>query len=182
MIRTIRAVYFGRLLREKILLTGLLAMMAALWLSSFCGRAGVFLTGWRNLNSELTDQAQWLANRKEIENSARQAASRLDPSRTLDGTRLLAEMSAMSREAGLSNTSGGESQDVGSGQFTIHTLEFNILKADWSSLKSFYIALQRRSPYIGIEQFQTTVDRANPTLLNVNLRVSSVEIARGSAP
>ena len=102
--------------------------------------------------------------------------------RTLDGTRLLAEMSAMAREAGLLNTSGGESQDVGSGQFTIHTLEFNILKADWGSLKAFYVALQRRSPYIGIEQFQTTVDRANPALLNVNFRVSSVEIARGAAP
>jgi hypothetical protein len=164
------------------MLTGLVAMLAAFWLSSFSGRAGAFLTTRRNLDADLADQAQWLANRQAIEDSARKAASRLDPSRTLDGTRLLAEMSAMAREAGLLNTSGGESQDVGSGQFTIHTLEFNILKADWGSLKAFYVALQRRSPYIGIEQFQTTVDRANPALLNVNFRVSSVEIARGAAP
>jgi hypothetical protein len=181
MIRTLRALFFARLLREKIMLTGLLAMAAAYWLSSFCGHASHFVTRQRNLTSDLADQAQWLASRTAIENSARQAASRLDASRTLDGTRLLAEMSAMAHEAGLLNTAGGESQDVGSGQFTIHTLEFSMLKADWATLKTFYIALQKRSPYIGIEQFSVTVDRANPTLLNANFRVSSVEIARGAA-
>jgi hypothetical protein len=182
MIRTLRALYFARLLREKIMLTGLLVIAAGYWLSTFCTHASHFVTRQRNLTSDLADQAQWLANRQTIENSARQAASRLDPSRTLDGTRLLAEMSAMAHEAGLLNTSGGESQDVSSGQFTIHTIQFNLLKADWATLKTFYIALQKRAPYIGIEQFSATVDRANPTLLNVNIRVSSVEVARGGAP
>jgi hypothetical protein len=180
MIRTLRALFFARLLREKILLTALLAVVAIFWLSNFGGRAGHFILREGNLAADLREQAQWLAHRQAIEDSARQAASRLDASRTLDATRLLAEMSAMAHEAGLLNTAGGESQDIGSGQFTVHTLEFNIIKADWNSLKTFYVALQQRSPYIGIEQFSVQSDRANPTMLNVSLRVSSVEIARNA--
>jgi hypothetical protein len=182
MIQTLRALFLARLLREKIMLAALVAILALAWLSSYSTHVGHFMTRQRNITSDLADQSQWLANRNAIEGSARLAASRLDASRTLDATRLLAEMSAMAHEAGLLNTAGGESQDVGSGQFTVHTLEFNILKADWTSLKAFYIAVQQRSPYIGIEQFSVQADHANPSLLNVSLRVSSVEIVRGAAP
>jgi hypothetical protein len=182
MIRTLRALFLARLLREKIMLAALLAILALAWLSSFVTHVGHFAIRQRNISADLADQAQWLANRQAIEDAARQAAGRLDASRTLDATRLLAEMSAMAHEAGLLNTAGGESQDVGSGQFTIHTLEFNILKADWSSLKAFYIAVQQRSPYIGIEQFSVQADRANSAFLNVSLRVSSVEIVHGAGP
>jgi hypothetical protein len=182
MIRTLRALFLGRLLRERIMLAALLAILALGWLSNYSTQVGRFLARHKSITSDLADQSQWLANRAAIEDSARRAASRLDASRTLDATRLLAEMSAMAREAGLQNTSGGESQDVGGGQFTVHTLEFNLLKADWNSLKAFYVAVQQRSPYIGIEQFSIQADHANPALLNVSLRVSSVEIAHGTEP
>jgi len=182
MIRTLRALFLARLLREKLMLAALLAILALAWLSGFSTRVGGFLARQKIITADLADQAQWLANRKSIQDSARLAAGRLDAARTLDATRLLAEMSGMAREAGLLNTAGGESQDVGSGQFTVHTLEFNILKADWNSLKAFYIAVQQRSPYIGIEQFSVQADHANPTLLNVSLRVSSVEIVHGATP
>jgi hypothetical protein len=49
---------------------------------------------------------------------------------------------------------------------------------DWGALKTFYLALGKRSPYIGIEQFSVQVDRANPALLNASFQISSVEISR----
>jgi hypothetical protein len=53
-----------------------------------------------------------------------------------------------------------------------------VTKVDWASLKQFYLALSKRSPYIGIEQFSLQVDRANPTVLNASFQISSVEISR----
>ena len=58
----------------------------------------------------------------------------------------------------------------------MHTVQFNLLKVDWETLKRFYLELTKRSPYIGIEQCSLQAERANPAQLNVALRVSSVEI------
>lgn len=98
--------------------------------------------------------------------------------RTLDTTKLLAEVSAIAGEAGLKNTTSGEAKDVSSGQFAVHTLQFNVTKVDWGTLKGFYLALGKQSPYIGIEQFSIQVDRANPSLLSANFQISSVEISK----
>jgi len=178
MIRTLRALFLGRLLREKLLLVVFFLFAVLLWLSSFTGRAQRFIRAAHTTTTTLKEQALWLANRNAIEASAQKAASRLDAARTLDGTRLLAEVSNMARDAGLKSTTSGESQDVSNGQFAIHSLQFNVSKADWPTFMTFYIALRDRSPYIGIEQFSLLADRANPALLNASLRISSVEIVR----
>jgi hypothetical protein len=178
MIRSIRAFFLGRHLREKALLTVFVVAAAAIWFSSLSARANRFLHGSRSTSAALAEQARWLADRAAVEASAQEAASRLDPVRTLDTTRLLAEVAAMSTEAGLKSTTSGDPKDLRSGQFAIHTLQFNVTKTDWSTLKTFYLALGKRSPYIGIEQFTVQVDRANPALLSANFQISSVEVSR----
>ena len=170
MIATLRALFLARLLREKLLLV--------VFALSLGGRAGRLWREQKSTTLSLAQQTLWLSNRRNIEESATRAASRLDAARTLDGTRLVAEMTALANESGLRNTMSGEAQQESNGQFAVHTLQFTIQKADWDTLKSFYLALQQRSPYIGIEQFTLQSDRANPALLNAILKVSSVEIAR----
>jgi hypothetical protein len=178
MIRTLRAFFLSRLLREKLLLTGIAVLAAAIWLTSISKRTSRFVHTVRGTTAALAEQARWLSDRKAIEASATAAAGRLDAVRTLDTTRLLAEVSAIATEAGLKNTTSGEPKDVSNGQFSVHTLQFNVTKADWDTLKRFYLALSKRSPYIGIEQCSLQVDRANQTLLSANFQISSVEIAR----
>jgi len=178
MIRTLRAFFLSRFLREKLLVTGIAVLVAALWLSSVANRAGRFVHGVRVTGNSLSEQARWLSERAAIEASAQAAAGRLDAVRTLDTTKLLAEVSAIATESGLKNTTSGEPKDVSNGQFSVHTLQFNVTKADWATLKQFYLALSKRSPYIGIEQCSVQVDRANQTLLGANFQISSVEIAK----
>jgi hypothetical protein len=178
MIRTLRALYLGRLLREKLLLLAFFLFAVLIWLSSFNGRGQRFLRAAHTTTTTLKDQTMWLANREAIEGSAQKAASRLDAARTLDGTRLLAEVSNMARDAGLKSTASGETQDVSNGQFAVHSLQFSVSKADWPTFMTFYVALRDRSPYLGIEQFSLVADKANPALLNASLRISSVEIVR----
>ena len=179
MIRTLRAFFLGRLLREKLLLVAFALLGVLMWLSGYSKRFGAF---WREQHSTtvaLADQQRWLDNRKQLEDAAKKAAGRLDASLTLDGTRLLAAVSALASEAGLRNTSSGtEQNDQSNGQIAIHTLPYTINRADYDSLKKFYVALSARSPYIGIEKFALNADRANPAQLNLAVTVSSVEIIR----
>ena len=65
-----------------------------------------------------------------------------------------------------------------SGQFAVHTAEYNITNAGWDQLRAFYDALQKRSPYISIERFILS-SGTNPAVLTLNLKIVSVEIAPG---
>jgi predicted RNA polymerase sigma factor len=178
MIRTLRAFFLGRLLREKLLLVVFALLGVLMWLSSYSKRFGAFWREQHTTTVNLTDQQRWLDNRKALEVAAQKAAGRLDASQTLDGTRLLAAVNAIAAEAGLRNTSSNGATDQSNGEVSIHTLPYKINRADWEALKKFYLALSARSPYIGIERFVLNADRANPAQLNLDLTVTSVEINR----
>ncbi len=174
---TLKAFFLSRLLREKLLLVAIAALVAVTVLSAFARRAGAFWRTQRAATVALADQQQWLQNRATIAAGARQAATSLDPTRTLDDTRLVGELNALARSQGLRFTNDTP-QTVRSGQFAVHTVQFNLQKADWAALTRFYLELTKRSPYVGIEQFTLQADRASPAQLNASLRVSSVEIVR----
>jgi hypothetical protein len=179
MIRNLRAFFLSCLLREKVLMTAFIVMAAAVWLGSVVGRIGRFSREARATTSSLNQQALWLSNRASIEAQAQAAAGQLDAVRTLDATKLLAEVQQIAADADITkNTTAGAPKDVSSGQFSVHTLEFSVTKVEWATLKQFYLALSRRSPYIGIEQYRMQADKTNPTLLNASFQISSVEISR----
>jgi hypothetical protein len=171
----LKAYFLSRLLREKVLLVVIAALAAVVLLSNFSGRVARAWRAQRATTTTLADQQQWLTNRTTIEAGAGRAVKNLDPARTLDDTRLVGELNALARAQGLKFVSDSPRTER-SGQFAVHTVQFNLLKMDWNALKRFYLELTKRSPYIGIEQFSLQAERTNPTLLNASLRVSSVEI------
>jgi Tfp pilus assembly protein PilO len=175
--RTLKAFFLTRLLREKLLLVAFVALGALFWFSSFSKRASRVMQTHRTITSELAQQQQWLANREAIEAGAVQAVKNLDPARTLDDTRLVGDLSALARENKLRFTNDTP-QTEQTGQFAIHTVQITLQHASYEDLRRFYDAITRRSPYMGIEQISLIADRPNPALLNAALRVSSVEITR----
>ncbi len=175
--RAFKSFFLGRLLREKVLLTAFAALGALMWLSNFTGRARKSYTTAHQTTLELNEQQQWLNNRAAIEAAAVKAVKDLDPSRTFDDTRLVGELSGLARDNNL-KFSNDTPRTERSGQFAVHTVQFNLPKADWDGLKKFYSQLAQRSPYIGIDQFSLAADLGNPAQLNASLRVSSVEIIR----
>jgi hypothetical protein len=175
--RSFKVFFLRRLLREKLLLVAITALVAVMLLSSFSKRAAAFWRRQRATTVALAEQQQWLGDRAAIEAHARQAVKNLDPARTLDDTRLVGELNALARSQGVRFTNDTP-QTERSGQFAVHTVQFNLQKTDWESLKRFYLELTKRSPYIGIEQFSLQADRASPMQLNASIRVSSVEIVR----
>ncbi len=186
MIRTIRAFFLGCQLRERLLLVIFLVIAVLLWFSGFSKRAGVFWREQHRTTVDLSEQAQWLANSANIEASAQKSAARLDASKTLDDTRLVDAIQKIASDAGLHNTtSQPPGNPLGNGQFAIHKLDYSVRlnepdgDKNWNMLKAFYTGLEKRSPYIGIELFTVRPNAANPAQLDVAMRVSSVEIAKG---
>jgi hypothetical protein len=176
MIRTLRALFLSRLLREKILLLAFFGLGTLWWLSSFADRAARFVREERALGIELAIQQQWLDNRGLIEATAQKAASRLDPAQTRNSTRLFTEVSNLANEAGFRNAIINPQPPATIGQFSIHTLNFTVNNVDWEALKKFYLALQAKAPYVGIDQFSLNNPGNNTHTLG--MRISSVEIAR----
>ena len=176
MIRTLRALFLARLLREKLLLVAFAVLGVAIWFSGFSKRFGAFWGQQRATTVALAEQKLWLSNRAAIDAAAQKAAGRLDAARTLDPQRLFAEVDKLALEAGLARNLG-EQRDVVGEQFSLHSLSVTINKAEWEPLKKFYLGLQARSPYISIEQFSLQASPSGSPLTAV-LRVSSVEVAK----
>ena len=183
MIRSLRAFFLGCLLREKLLVVVFLAIAVLLWLSGFSKRTSSVWRDQRRTTLDLGEQAQWISHSAAIEAAAQKSASRLVASSTLDGTRLLEAVQKIAADAGLRNTqSQGLTNPPGNGQFSVHTLDYQVRLTDadvqrnWDALLTFYTALQKRSPYLGVEQFVLAPNSANRAQLTLQLKVSSVEI------
>ena len=174
-----KAFFLSRLLREKILMVGLIVLAAATWLSGLLTRGQLFAREFSRTSQDLTIQSMMIGQQGRIEASAEAAIKHLEPSGTYNLLRLQAELDTIARSVGLTTTASDDSHAERTPQFTVNTVQFSIRNADYESLVRFYLELVKRSPYLGIEQFSVfTSSATNPALLSASLRVSSVEIAK----
>lgn len=180
MIRSFRAYFLSRALREKLLLLAFVAIGVGWWGSAYATRLGTFLRDKRTITSRLSEQATWIKNRTIIEEDAKKTAARLDPARTLNSLQLVTTVQQLANEAGLKDArTSGVVPTTRSGQFAIHSADYTIRNADWDTLRKFYEALQLRSPYIGVEKFTLQSSQTNDAQLTLVLRVVSFEIVNG---
>jgi hypothetical protein len=173
--KAVKAFFLGRLLTEKILLTGFLLIIAVLGFFHVLRDVRRFWFDFRNTTMILTAQRTSLDGRAETEAKVKRALSQLDPSRTLDSARLQGDLNTL---ATMPDTTIEARPDEPADQFIKHSVQFSVRKVDWSSLQQFYVELSKRAPYINIEQCSISADRANPTQLNATMLISSVEIAK----
>jgi len=174
-----KSFFFSRLLREKLLITALLGLAAAVWFSHVSRSGRLFLADWRANTTVLKTQQQWIDNSAQIQVAATKAVDHLDPSRTFNGSRLLGELTSIADQVGVrSNTSGENLSPQTTGQFSVNTVKFSVRNVDLPAILNFHAELEKRAPYIGLEQFSLVANPSNPTLLSATLNVSSVEINR----
>jgi hypothetical protein len=179
MIRSFRAFFLSRALREKLLLVVLVGIAVLWWGSSFTTRASGFGQTVRTITLRLREQAEWIKNENTIKETAQKTASRLDPAKTLNGNALVTTVSQLATDTGLKGIqTSGSTVTTTSGQFAVHSQEFTIRNVEWDTLSQFYEALQRRSPYISLERFTLNAAANNAAQLTLSLKVTSVEIIR----
>lgn len=174
--RALRHFFLTRALREKLLLVAFIAIGALWWLSAYSTRAGTFWRDQHRTTLRLKEQEQWIKNRTRIEETAQKTAQRLDPAKTLNGNQLVTTVAQLASDAGLKNTVSGTPATERSGQFAVHTAEFTINQAEWDQLKTFYEALQQRTPYLAVERFMLSAAANAPARLTLGVKVVSVEI------
>lgn len=175
-----KAWFIGKILREKLLVIGFVLLASLIWLSASGKRLTKARLDFKAAGSELNAQSYWLDNRAAIESAAAAAASNLDSTKTLDATYLVAEVTSMAKRAGLAvNTEPPRTQ--GSAQFAVHTVLVSSRRADIKSVLRFYQELAARAPYLGLEELSMQGDRGAPGMLNVNMRIASVELIRTPA-
>lgn len=182
MIRSLRAYFLSRALREKLLLLAFVGIGFVWWLSSFGTRAGLFYREQQRTAFNLKDQALWINNKASIEKNAETAAGKLDPAKTLNSNQLATTLQQIANETGLKNAQlSGTPTTRQNGQFAIHGASYTVRNASWDSIREFYAVLQQRAPYISIDVF-TLQAPPNPTpgqdLLSLNLRAESVQIVK----
>lgn len=174
-----KAYFLSRTIREKLMVLGLVAIAAAMWLSSVSQRVRTFWTAAHGTSVELDDQKRWLSERARIQAEANAAIGHLDPARTFDSVRLQAELNDIARSVGITRDTSIDDTQVNPGpQFSLNSVRFVIRNADYAPLVHFYEEVSKRAPYIGIEEFSIVVNRANRAQVTASLRVSSVEITK----
>lgn len=169
--------FLTRSTREKTLLVLFVGVAALIWCLSAIGRARTLWGEVKLARSDAKEQQMWLANRATIEEQAARAAAQLDPARTLNGTRLVAEMNSLAQSAGLAAEVSGQRTERTT-QFAFHSAQVSFRRAEMGALVKFYEELSKRSPYVGLEQVSIAADRASPGTLNASFRVVAAEIQR----
>ncbi|MES2695833.1 MAG: hypothetical protein V4773_20330 [Verrucomicrobiota bacterium] len=182
MIRSLRAYFLSRALREKLLLFAFVAIGLLWWLSSFSTRAGGFWRQQRTTTANLEEQALWIKNKTKIEETAQTAAAQLDAAKTLRSNELAATLLQLANDAGLKNASlSGQPTTVQNGQFAIHTAAFTIRNGSWEAIQTYYTALQQKVPYIAVEQFalqSVPGGQGQDNNLTLSLRAESFQVVR----
>ncbi|HWA07846.1 MAG TPA: hypothetical protein VG838_00110 [Opitutaceae bacterium] len=183
MIKAFKAFFLARQLREKLLLGAFIAAIVAIWLSSFSGRARLFLTAAKNARDTLATQDAWLAKSDAIDARTKAAVTKLDPLKTYNANLLLGVIDRLGKEEFGNKVTVSTEPSKTQGQFATHTVTANITatntEADWELLKKFYLDLQKLAPYVNLEEFTLSANGAGRAgtggTMTVRLRATAIE-------
>ena len=169
--------FLSRTPRERALLLVFLVAAGIIWLLSAGGRLQQRWRESRLTTADLAAQQLWLERKAAIEQRASRAASRLDPARTLDATRLVGEVSAIASRLGLA-IAVEPPRTERTGQFAYHTVQVAFRRADLGGLVKFYRELGTRAPYLALEKCTLSASRNNPTEIDAVFSIFSVQAMR----
>jgi hypothetical protein len=176
--KAFKAFFLSRLMREKALLLAFAGIGAAVWLSSFGSRAGVFSRSFRETTHELDQQRRVLNSRQSIEDAAKRAIAQFVPTKTYNQSNLIAAVNQLATAADLKNSPIEAFADTATAQFVMHSVRFRAIvpanEEGFLKLRRFYLELVKKSPYIGIEHCAMVVSGATFT---AEFKLSAVEIA-----
>jgi hypothetical protein len=177
--KALKAWFLSLHTREKLLLTGFVALVAVLWAGTFGGRMVEFWSKESATLARLRRQAAVLASRDAVEQRAREASAKLVPGESLSSQQLQAKVDQIARQAGIRNPSlNGVPADpsAGNSNLVIHTLNAQFSNVTWNALVASYTELLKLRPYIAIDQMTVNLTDQRTQLHNVQMRLSSIEV------
>ena len=167
----------SRLRREQLLVTAFVVLGALVWLSSASGRLRLRWADWRSTRVAGATQQLWLDRQQEIETTAGAAVRNLDPTRTLDATKLVATVTTLATGASLTPAIDTPVTQR-TPQFAYHNVKITFRRATLPALLGFYDELAKQAPYLNLEQMALQTERAAPDMLNATLQISATQITK----
>lgn len=175
MIRTLRAYFLTRALREKLMIVAILGVAVVMWAIAYSSRASQLIRDYRATNVRLASQQKTLAQRSSIEAITQEAASQLVPANTLDAAKLYVVVSAFAQESGITTNispAGGKT----SGRFSVHPLVISLNNVNWDNFKDFYRRIESRAPYMAVTELSFEPAANNSGQIRGAMRVQSFEV------
>jgi hypothetical protein len=169
--------FLARSSRERVLLLAFTLALGVVWLLSAVDHLIGQMRDHRLAVIDAASQKLWLDSKAEIEGRAARAASSLVPERTFDATRLVGEVSSIAGHASLSPVVEPP-RTQHADQFSYHTVQVSFRRASLESLVKFYRELSQRAPYLALEECSVTASRANPSELDAQFSIYSVEVSK----
>ena len=170
-----RAFFFRRTWRERILLLVVLTAAAIIWLSWVLGRAGTARDRWAAASAELQHQQLWLDGGAPTAAQVQARLAQVQQGRSLNANQLVGQLDAVAKRHAF-----GYRLDPALTErrppVAIHSVSLSVDKVELAALAAFVDDLRTSLPLVNIEQLVLTPDRRNPAQLDVRLKLSGLEL------
>jgi hypothetical protein len=176
--KALKAYFLSLQARERILITVFLVLGAAIALTFFSRRASVFWRAERAKLASIRQNDAVIAKREAVDKRALAASSKLVPGESLTQLQLSTRVNTYATSAGIRNPAvqGLPDDAVANANLGIHKVRLTASNVAWTNLRDFYVEIQKRRPYISIDDMNVSVADQRTGMHNVTMTLSSIEV------
>ena len=176
--KALKAYFLSLQARERILVSALLVIGALVALTFFTKKATAF---WRTESAKLTSIKRndgVIASREAVDKRALAASAKLVPGQSLSQVQLQSTVNTLAQQATIRNPgiSGLPDDVVTNSNLAIHAVRLTLTNVAWDNLKTFYVELQKRRPYITIDDMTVSMTDQRMGTHDVVMTLSSIEV------
>ena len=171
-----RAFFFRRSWRERILLLVVLGVAVAIWLSSVTGRVGSLRENWGGVSVALAQQAGWLADAAANQARLDERLAQVKQGRALNANQLAGQLDAVVKRQRFPSYRLDPPTSERRPPVVIHAVALTIEKVDLAAFGAFVDDLRASLPLVNIEQVVMTPDRRTPAQIDIRLKLSGLEL------
>ncbi|MFT3829534.1 MAG: hypothetical protein QM691_07495 [Opitutaceae bacterium] len=171
-----RAFFFRRSWRERVLLLVVLTVGVAIWLASVLARGRALRERWDQTSLALGTQQQWLAVAPEKAQELQGRLAQVQQGRSLNANQLVGQLDAVIKRQRIAAYRLDPPTTERRPPVALHSVAVTLDKTELAALGAFVDDLRASLPLVNIEQIVVTPDRRNPAQLDVRLKLSGLEL------
>ncbi|HLP09756.1 MAG TPA: hypothetical protein VK178_16460 [Opitutaceae bacterium] len=171
-----RAFFFRRSWRERVLLLVVLTVGVAIWLASVFARGRTLRERWGETGQVLDTQQRWLAVAPEKAQDLQSRLSQVQQGRSLNANQLVGQLDAVIKRQRITAYRLDPPTTERRPPVALHSVSVTLDKTELATLGAFVDDLRANLPLVNIEQIVVTPDRRNPAQLDVRLKLSGLEL------
>lgn len=170
-----RAFFFQRTWRERVLLMLVLLVAVVIWLGAELGRFRDAADLWRSDGSKLYKQSLLLEVAERNAADLRDRLSQVRQGRSLNANQLVGQLDAVAKRHRFAYRLDPPNTERRP-PVSIHSVSLSIEKTDLATFGAFVDDLRENLPLVNVEQVVMTPDRRNPAQLDYRLKLSGLEL------